>query len=166
MAANGGDQNGCKIRLQAIKIQIMDNGKYTGILTFVTSSTPMAALFRSPPEIPLSLSPPTMVLAHPSNPNSLSVLSVNEFSSSSDVVADNRKRAENLMASRGVDAICRVSCCSTKAICLRTLMSVNGLTGIPSKLILAEYSMFLAPYNRPANTFNKEVLPVLRKDKC
>ena len=103
-------------------------------LGLVTNSTPTIVLFRSPPDIPFSSSPPTNVSAHLSNPSSSSMLSTSRSISSSVVDRGKRNLAENLMHSLGVEAIERESSCATKAMLLRKLILVGLISWLLNRM--------------------------------
>mmetsp|Transcript_10492 Transcript_10492/g.24298 ORF Transcript_10492/g.24298 Transcript_10492/m.24298 type:complete len:228 (-) Transcript_10492:97-780(-) len=123
----------------------------------MTSSTPMAVRFFSPPEMPRISSSPTSVSAHSSSPSSESILSTRMRFSASGVARGSRSIAEKSSASRGVCVGQSKSCCKTYAMRLR---SRAPPTRWPSSLI-SPPTRCLAPLLRMrlARMLRSEVFP-------
>ena len=78
-----------------------------------TSSIPMHARFRSPPDTPRTNSVPTFVSAHPCRPRSTMIFSTRSRLSSLVTSSDRRTFAENMRFSRTVNVPLMMSSCTT-----------------------------------------------------
>mmetsp|Transcript_13941 Transcript_13941/g.43555 ORF Transcript_13941/g.43555 Transcript_13941/m.43555 type:complete len:245 (+) Transcript_13941:1237-1971(+) len=122
----------------------------------VTSSTPIAVRFFSPPESPLTYSLPTNVSAHVESRRLSSISSTIPSLLARGSARGRRRYAEKRSASRGVVKGSNASCCITYATWLR---KPTGSTSCPSTSTRPVIVLVRSDATRPARMLSSDVLP-------
>jgi len=120
------------------------------------TSTPTLVLLRCPPEMPLIMAPPIIVLEHDMSPRSSSVCSTSLSIVSAGVPGGRRRVALNLRASRGVAVAMSASSCMTYAT---FFLNETGSITLPLMVTLPSTCTVPPEALRPARTFRRDDLP-------